>query len=300
MIGRENMELRHLEYFMTMYQELHFTKAAEKLNISQPTLSQQIRILESEVGSPLFDRIGKKVFVTKAGDILYHHCLQIFGELKQAHTAIEELEGLKRGHLAVGCSGSHVLISSVVKFHTRYPGVKISIVQLSTEEIKEQLLTNELDIGIAFLPLDDLQLENLHLYTEELCIAVHKDNPLAKHPNVALEMLKSIPIVLLPPKYIIRQFIDQATEKLGFLLNPMIEIMPFEHLLEIVGRDIAVTILPRSYINSFGNDNIISIPIDDPHMKKSMGVIYRKDIIIPAATDKFIEELILGFKNFHF
>jgi DNA-binding transcriptional LysR family regulator len=294
------MELRHLEYFMTMHQELHFTKAAEKLNISQPTLSQQIRILESEVGAPLFDRIGKKVFATKAGDILYHHCLQIFGELKQAHTAIGELEGLQRGTLAVGCSGSHLLISSVVKFHTRYPGIKISIVQLSTEEIKEKLLKNELDIGIAFLPLDDLQLESLHLYTEELCLAVHKDNPLANYSNITLERLKSVPIVLLPPKYIIRQFIDQATEELGFIFNPIIEMMPFEHLLEIVGRNIAVTILPRSYINSFGNDNIRTVSIDKPSMKKSMGVIHRKDIFIPVATDKFIEELVLGFRNFHF
>lgn len=294
------MELRHLEYFMMMHQELHFTKAAERLNISQPTLSQQIRILESEVGAPLFDRIGKKVFVTKAGELLYYHCLKIFSELKQAHTAIGELEGLQRGSLAVGCSGSHLLISSVVKFHTHYPGIKISIIQLSTEEIKEELLKNQLDIGIAFLPLDDLQLESLHLYTEELCLAVCKDNPLAKHQSITLEMLQSAPIVLLPPKYIIRQFIDQATEKLGFLLNPMIEMMPFEHLLEIVGRNIAVTILPRSYINSFGNENIQSIPIDNPNMKKSMGVIYRKDISIPAATDKFIEELILGFKDFHF
>jgi LysR family cyn operon transcriptional activator len=292
------MELRHLEYFMTMHQELHFTKAAEKLNISQPTLSQQIRILESEVGSPLFDRIGKKVFVTKAGEILYHHCLKIFSELKQAYTAIGELEGLQRGSLTVGCSGSHLLISSIVKFHTHYPGIKLSIVQLATEEIKEKLLKNELDIGITFLPLDDLQLTSLHLYNEELCLAACSSNPFAKFPSVTLEMLKSVPIVLLPPKYIIRQFIDQATEKLGFLFNPMIEMMPFEHLLEIVGRNIAVTILPRSYINSFGNENIQAIPIDDPDMKKSMGVIYRKDILIPAATDKFIEELVLGFKKF--
>lgn len=292
------MELRHLEYFMALYQELHFTKAAEKLNISQPTLSQQIRILEDDIGAPLFDRIGKKIFTTKAGDILYHHSLRILGELKQAHTAIAELKGLQKGTLSVGCSGSHLLISSVVKFHTRYPGIKVSIVQLPTEEIKEQLLRNELDMGIAFLPLQDPQFNTLHLYTEELCLAVHKDNLLARHEFIPLEKLQFVSIVLLPPEYIIRQFIDQATEKLGFLLNPMIEIMPFEHLLEIVKHDIAVTILPRSYINSFGNPTIRAITIDDPCMKKSMGVLYRKDINIPAATDKFIEELVIGFQNF--
>ncbi|WP_038670140.1 LysR family transcriptional regulator [Pelosinus sp. UFO1] len=294
------MELRHLEYFMTMYKELHFTKAAEKLGISQPTLSQQIRILESEVDALLFDRVGKKVLVTQAGEILYQHCLQIFGELKQAHTAIGELQGLERGSLAVGCSGSHLLISSIVKFHTRYPGIKFSIVQLSTEEIKEKLLKNELDIGIAFLPLDDLQLATLYLYAEELCLAVCKKNELSKQKSVNLDMLKSIPIVLLPPKYIIRQFIDHATEELGFLFNPIIEMMPFEHLLEIVGRNIAVTILPRSYINSFADERIQTVSIANPAMKKEMGLIYRKDRFLSAATDKFIEELVLGFKDFHF
>lgn len=285
---------------MTMYKELHFTKAAEKLGISQPTLSQQIRILESEVDALLFDRVGKKVLVTQAGEILYQHCLQIFGELKQAHTAIAELQGLERGSLAVGCSGSHLLISSIVKFHTRYPGIKISIVQLSTEETKKKLLKNELDIGIAFLPLDDLQLASVYLYAEELCLAVCKKNELSKQKSVSLAMLKSIPIVLLPPKYIIRQFVDHATEELGFLFNPIIEMMPFEHLLEIVGRNIAVTILPRSYINSYADERIQTVSIENPAMKKEMGLIYRKDRFLSAATDKFIEELVLGFKDFHF
>lgn len=291
------MELRHLEYFMTMYQELHFTRAAEKLGISQPTLSQQIRILESEMNNPLFDRIGKKILVTKAGEILYQHCLQIFCELQQAHTAIEELQGLQRGSITVGCSGSHLLISSIVKFHTRYPGISLSIIQLSTEETKEKILRNELDIGIVFLPLDDPQLESFYLYAEELCLVVCSDHELAKQPTVTMEMLRSVPIVLLPRKYIIREFIDQATEELGFIFNPMIEMMPYEHLIEIVRRNIAVTILPRSYIESFDDDRLRTISITNPNMKKEMGVIYRKDKFMPAATDKFIEELVLGFKN---
>lgn len=282
---------------MTMYRELHFTRAAEKLGISQPTLSQQIRILESEMDYPLFDRIGKKVLPTKGGDILYQHCLEIFSELTQAHAAIHELQGLQRGNIAVGCSGSHLLISSIVKFHTKYPGINLSIVQLSTEETKEKILNNELDIGIVFLPLDDVQLESFYLYGEELCLVLSTDHPLAKHATVTMEMLQTVPIVLLPRKYIIRQFIDQATEELGFIFNPMIEMMPYEHLIEIVRRNIAVTILPRSYMESFADDSLNTLTIDNPNMKKEIGVIYRKDKFMPAATDKFIEELVLGFKN---
>ncbi|MDF2718696.1 MAG: transcriptional regulator, LysR family [Paenibacillus sp.] len=123
------MELRHLEYFMTMCQELHFTRASEKLGISQPTLSQQIRALELESDTLLFDRVGKKVIVTEAGKILYRHCVRMFDELGQAQTAIRELKGLRRGEIRIGSSGNHMLINSIISFHQSYPGIQINVAE---------------------------------------------------------------------------------------------------------------------------------------------------------------------------
>ncbi len=96
------IELRQLEYFLAVSKELHFTKAAEKLNISQPSLSQQIRALEHEVGMPLFDRIGKKISLTEAGKILLSHSKTIFHEVEQARSAIQDLNGLQYGSLTIG------------------------------------------------------------------------------------------------------------------------------------------------------------------------------------------------------
>lgn len=89
------MEFRQLEYFMMLCKELHFTRAAEKLHISQPTLSHQIKVLENEVGALLFDRIGKKISITDAGEILYNQCTSIFNSIDNVKLQINELELLQ-------------------------------------------------------------------------------------------------------------------------------------------------------------------------------------------------------------
>jgi len=95
------IELRHLRYFLAVAEASHFTRAAETLYISQPTLSQQIKQLEAELGTTLFDRIGKRVILTEAGEILRAHAQRVLVELEQAQ-AVQELEGLQRGELTVG------------------------------------------------------------------------------------------------------------------------------------------------------------------------------------------------------
>lgn len=96
------MEIRQLKYFKVLCDELHFTKAAEKLNISQPTLSHQIKVLEMELGFPLFDRIGKKIAITDAGKILLEQCIHIFRAIDNTSNQIIDLKHLKAGKLVIG------------------------------------------------------------------------------------------------------------------------------------------------------------------------------------------------------
>lgn len=132
------MELKQLEYFMALCRELHFTRAAEKLNIAQPSLSQQIRLLEHEIGMPLFNRSGKRTVMTEAGNILLQHCYNIFHELSQARDAISELQGLKRGTLKIGALltvVNYLLPRTVVEFHHDYPNIELSVLGLRTGDI---------------------------------------------------------------------------------------------------------------------------------------------------------------------
>ncbi|TKI92076.1 LysR family transcriptional regulator, partial [Bacillus cereus] len=124
----------------------------EKLNISQPSLSQQIRALEHEVGMPLFDRIGKKISLTEAGKILLSHSKTIFHEVEQARSAIQDLNGLQQGSLTIGALLTvlnYLLPLTILNFNNLYPNIELSVLGLRTGDIREKLLRNELDIRIT-------------------------------------------------------------------------------------------------------------------------------------------------------
>jgi LysR family cyn operon transcriptional activator len=290
------LEHRLLAYFLAVCEELHFTKAAEKLGISQPTLSQQIRLLESRLGTPLFQRIGKKVFVTEAGQILYKHSRNMFHELDQAQVAINEMRGMQRGRLRIGCSGNHLLTTTILSFHTLYPKIELSITELATEDTKEGLLSNQLDLGVVFLPNEEEHLQCIPLYNERLQLVVSCEHPLAHSEAISLRDLDKLLLAMLQKKFYVRQMIDDCTERIGFPLKPALELSTLESLLQMARNNMGGAILPESYIKSISDkSDIRSIPIVDPIPQKEVGIVFRKDIFMCTTTDMFIKELMRHF-----
>lgn len=288
------MELRQLEYFMEVCKELHFTRAAEKLNISQPSLSQQIKNLEYEVGIPLFDRIGKKIALTEAGRILLTHCQRIFHEIEQAQSALRDLNGLQRGKLTVGSlltCVSYLLPPAVLKFKRLYPNIELSVLGLPTGDIRKGLLENELDLGIAFIPMEDEEIESIPLFTEELSLAVPIDHFLAEKKEVDMKILENIPTILLPQRYFLRQLIDKYCLDLGITLKPTLEMTTMESLIHMVSEGIGVTILPTPYLDYLKHSQIASVKLINPTPQRDIGIIYRKDKFMCATTRTFIAQL---------
>jgi DNA-binding transcriptional LysR family regulator len=291
----EAVELRLLEYFVAVCEELHFTRAAEKLGISQPTLSQQIRQLEQRMGTPLFRRIGKKTYLTEAGDVLLKHGLKVFHELEQAKAAIDQLRGMQRGRLRIGCSGNHLLTSTIAAFHERYPGIELSVHELATEETQEGLLHNQLDIGVVFLTVKDDLLDSIPLYREELQLVVSSDHSLAMEgrEEVPLSRLQLLPIVLLQTKFHVRRLFDRSCRESGFTVKPVLELSTLDSLLQAAVNRIGGAILPKSYVDSvLGRTNSVHrIRIVDPVPHESVGIVYRKETFMCASIDTFISQL---------
>lgn len=297
------MELKQLEYFVTLSQELHFTRAAEKLGITQPSLSQQIRLLEHEAGMPLFDRVGKKTMLTEAGKVLLHHSYNVFHELSQARAAISELQGLKRGSLKIGALltvVNYLLPLTVIGFHNSYPNVELSVQGLRTGDIYNGLLQNELDLGIVFLPMEHEDLEAIPLYKEHLALAVSIDHPLAKASFVTLDILKDTPSVLLPSTYFLRQVINEHCRSLAFTPQPILEMTTMESIITMIGKGVGVTILPKGYLDYIDNPQIRTIPIQDPVLTTQIGVVYRKNKHLCAASRVFIEQLVSTVQGTNF
>ncbi|MBU8710138.1 MULTISPECIES: LysR family transcriptional regulator [Bacillus] len=288
------MELKQLEYFYAVCQELHFTRAAEKVGISQPSLSQQIRLLEHEIGTPLFDRIGKKTALTESGKLLLKYTRKIFYEVEQAKTSIDELNGLQRGTILVGTLltvEDYLITPTLLSFHQKYPGVKISVFGLRTGDIHKQLIENKLDLGIVFLPMKGDELESISLSTEEMAFAVPKGHPLENQDMLDLEVLKTTPSILLPQQYFIRKLIDEACRELGFFPKPIFEITTMQSLMNMVIKGVGVTILPKPYLEYLNHPNIRIIPILKSNLSREIGVVYRKDKYLSAATHAFISAL---------
>lgn len=301
MIGVYGVDYRLLVYFLAVCEDLHFTKAAEKLGISQPTLSQQIRLLEDRVGSPLFQRIGKKIYVTEAGEILRTHSRNIFHELEQAQMAMNELQGMQRGRLRIGCSGNHLLTATIIAFHAKYPKIELSVMELATEETKVKLLNNQLDVGVVFLPEEDEQLQCIPLYEEKLQLVVSSQHPLAVEQvkEIRLAEVTAISIAMLQQKFYVRQMMDECCAQMGLAWKPIVEMSTLESLLQMAKNHVCGAILPQSYVESMGaqmrEQQLCAIPIIDPVPQKEVGIVYRKDMFLCKTMDTFVQQVIQEF-----
>lgn len=288
------IELRQLKYFLAVSKELHFTKAAEKLNISQPSLSQQIRALEHELGMPLFDRIGKKISLTEAGKILLLHTKTIFREIEQTRSAIQDLNGLQHGSLTIGSLltvVNYLLPPAILNFNKLYPNIELSVLGLRTGDIREKLLQNELDIGITFLPVQDKEIVSIPLYKSELTLVVPTGHTLTERSHISIVELQDYPLILLPKNFFLTELITSHCQQFDFTPKPILEISTMESLIQMVSKGMGITVLPKPYIDFLQNTNIQALKIKDPTPTIDIGLIYRKDKYMCAATRAFIEQL---------
>ncbi|GKV56082.1 LysR family transcriptional regulator [Sporosarcina sp. NCCP-2222] len=288
------MELRQLEYFIAVCEELHFTRAAEKLGLTQPSLSQQISLLEHEVGIKLFDRIGRRIAITESGSILLEHAYRVFHELSQAKAAIGELHGLERGALKVGALLTVVntlLPQVLIDFHQLYPKIEIAVSGMRVDEIKKSILHNAIDIGIVYLPFEHPEIETISLRKEELVLAMSVHHPLAGQPIVPLHVLKDTAAILLPETYFIRRYLNELCRQEGFLPVPAIELTTLESILLMVQREMGVTVLAKSYLHSLCHGDLSIAKIDHPTMEMEIGIAYRRNKHLCSASREFIKML---------
>ena len=293
------MDTRNITYFMAVFEHLHFTKAAEFLGISQPTLSQQIRLLEAEVGMPLFDRIGKKVIATEAGGLLYEYGLKMLQAEMDAKKAIKELLSEQRGTVRLGVLPSDLdfqLVPLFVEFKTLYPETKLQA--FSTIFIREEVLAHKVDLGIGLRGPVDKRLAQIPLGSEPYNLFVDPANELATRDEVTLEELTGHALVMYPQGYLGRDLVDDVCNKHSFELSTVMEVGSASSLLQLVSACIGATIQPRTLLKQHPEwSNIVSIPIAEPTPIRHLELIYYSDRYISKAQHQLSHSLIEFFKS---
>src|SRR5262250_505952 len=176
------MELHQLTYFESVSRHLHFTRAAQELNVAQPSVSQQIRKLEAELGAPLFHRMKRHVTLTEAGKTFLPHARAVLQRLEEARLEVQELSGMRKGSLAVGAPpsvGTHLLPRALAVFSRRHPGIALSFREAGSRTLVSLLEEGELDLAVVIQPVRHPALETQPLLEEELLLAVPKGHQLA-------------------------------------------------------------------------------------------------------------------------
>lgn len=286
------MELKQLQYFMAICEELHFSRAANKMGVSAPNISQQIRGLEEELGVLLFDRSGKKITLTEAGEILRAHVAAVFGHLQQASDAISDLKQAKGGSFSIGVlpGDADLLFNSLLlRFHQTYPQISLSL--LETTKVTEQVLDRSIDIGVTIEPVYDERLTKIPLFHEEFSLVVNVRDPLSKVISVSSRMLQSLKTVLFPPDHQCRKVIDQFCMEQGFRLKPQMEATTLSSLIHMVESGVGASILPRLLLDNLGSKQIKTVPLTNPVPSQDICLIYRSDRFVGYAIRVFIKML---------
>lgn len=282
------MELRHLRYFEALAETLSFTKAAERVHVTQSTLSHQIRQLEEELGQPLFDRIGKRVSITEAGETLLLHISPALRQVDTAIHAIRDAGATVVGEMRIGTTqGLNIRLvpQCVSGFLMHFPSMRVRVEELSALEIVERLHQGELDLGIAYRPDVEHGLWFEQLYTEEMQLVVGLKHPMANRRRVRMVELHGMRVALLPPRFATRQLLEDCFQAAGATPLVVAEVTAIGPMLE-VARNSDVAAITGASANT-GDSELRFIPLEDPTPQRTPGLLWRRGVPRPMSVKYF-------------
>ena len=273
------MELRQLKYFLKAKELLNFTAAASELHISQSTLSQQIKQLEIELGVPLFNRIGKRVKLTEAGELFYEYAQQSVNSANNGFDLLKDLKNLDTGLLKIGATYGmkHIITRAVTQFLSLYPKIVIHIVYGTSEELIEKLDNFELDFVLSF---QEFEVNKNHKYQflldSEMVLIGAPNSELNKIKKIKMKDLSQFPLALPAKGFSTRKYIDSILQQKNLDLNVSLEVNDIPMLLDLVKTGKFFTVLAKTTIQNF--DSLIAIPIIQPQMLRKGMIISVTDV----------------------
>lgn len=269
------MELRQLKYFLAVAEESGFTRAAERVHVSQPGISAQIRQLENELGTTLVDRSGRGARLTAAGEVAYGHARAVLAAVEALRQAVDEMNGLISGRLVVGmvtaCTVTP-LFEALSAFHLAHPGVEISLVEGDSAKLVECVRGGTVDlalIGAAGRPPEDL--DGRQLLSEAIVAAVPPGHPLAAQDGVTLAELSAYPVICLPRGTGIRAVLDQASAARGLTPTVALQASAPETVVHLAERGLGVAVLAASMLDR--DARLRPVPITDADVPAVLALV---------------------------
>ncbi len=288
LVSLNDVELRHFRYFLAVAEELHFGRAAERLHMAQPPLSQQIRRLEEWVGYALFARSSRSVRLTPAGEELRKRLLQSFMKLENDVRSVREVGRGERGALDVGFIESSILTSLpdlLSRYRVQFPGVRLRLHELYTSSLTEALLDGRIDVGFLRDAGSAPGLSIERVLSEPFVAIVPASHHLAGCTSIPVSLLREEPFVLFSQS--VGQNAWHKTmalcEEQGFRPDVVQEAPQWLTILRLVGAGIGVTIAPLC-VSQIATDNAVAIPLTGTQSRSHIELAFRLESTCAVAA----------------
>ena len=286
------MELDQVTAFLEVARQQSFSRAAEKLYRTQPAISAQIRALEQEFGQKLFDRLGRKIFLTPSGEVLYQYGERLLALHHETLQRVREAHGSVAGKLVVGANEAtclYVLPQIFAEYRQKHPQVAISVYRSFSHKILQKMGESQVDVGIVTLPVSQNSLKVIPIFEDELEVVVPARHPLAKRASIRIEDLAKEPLIF-PKGGHTRELLERLFRKYRKQLQISMELASVESIKKFVGAGLGVSLLSRSYAAMESKSGILKlVPIQGMKLVRKLGLVYRTDRHLSRAAQAFTE-----------
>jgi len=287
--------LRQLRTFKTVADLNSFSLAAQRLKLSQPSVSYQVKELEETLGLPLLDRLGKRVQLTEAGTLLYGYARRMLDVLDDATVAIEEMRGIKRGNLRVGASttvGIYLLPAALGAFKKLHPGLVISLEIGTRARVQEQVLRNELDLAVVGPASKNPELSIIPFISDELVVVAPAGHQLANMHGLTLKDLADQPFVMREAASGSRWSLEKAARKAGAKLQVAMELGSNGAIKHAVESGLGLAVISRYACSlELSSGRLVELEVRGFPIRRDWHIVHLRRRKLPASVSTFIEFL---------
>ncbi|KMY55280.1 transcriptional regulator [Bacillus sp. FJAT-27231] len=285
------MEIRHLQYFITIVEKHTFTNAASALHISQPSLSASIKKLENELGLVLLDRSSREVQLTKEGKILYQEAKKLVNHFEHVENEMKRLKEQGPLELSIGVieSTKYWVPKILARFKGEYKHVRIHLMDiLSLTDVEKALSNFNIHLAITNQYINSEEIEVIPIYEEKLVALLPENHPLRNNETLTIEELNQEPFIICKEGFQTRTDILNAFQKAGIKPNIQFEIERFETACRLVEEGLGATVLPENYVKYSETTHFHVKPLEDPNLSRIVYVAFDKNRYLPPLVLRFI------------
>lgn len=253
--------LHQLQVFEAAARHCSFTRAAEELFLTQPTISMQVKQLSQAIGMPLFEQVGKRLYLTEAGRELLDTCRDIFERLSLLDMTVANMKGLKQGQLrlAVITTAKYVVPRLLGPFCQRYPGIDVALKVTNHERVLERMATNADDLYIVSQPPENLDVQAYPFVENPLVVLAPRNHPLVHEKNIPLERIAEEPFIMREPGSGTRRVVQELFDRHGVSIKVKLEIGSNEAIKQAIAGGLGISVLSLHSLALEGTSGQLSI-----------------------------------------